>query len=179
MPDAIVFPQDIGTGDTAEGETDWSSAGHFAGLAYSPNAADYVAAGLSFTPDFGVPEVAISDGLAFITVDTGVAVQDYTEEDDDVYGATWSQPVVFVVAVEGDTVALDPDTQNEVWLSIDLDNPNAAAYTLTEPADPAILVGTVDTDADEHEETNREPDAEFGHLEATKSMRLPSTFSDE
>lgn len=76
IANTLVFPEDEGNG-VPSGESDYSSASYFGGLAAHPSMADYVARGMNIQK-VGSGTFDITAGLAFILYEGYVDVQDGT-----------------------------------------------------------------------------------------------------
>ncbi len=127
------------------------------------NISDYVEDGLGFTPDFTNTELAISAGKAFI-------------QDADGRDAT-------LLPDSRSGLSLTADATNDVYLTFDPTSTDAISYEInttgSEPSDPSLRVGIVDTSAETYEETNRRPDGEFESVGAREinTERHASKFS--
>ncbi|SNZ18185.1 hypothetical protein SAMN06269185_3284 [Natronoarchaeum philippinense] len=162
ISDAIVFPEDKGTGLPSTSDADYSSAGHFGGLAAQSNSTDYVEAGMGFTPDFGTPALDIGAGLAYIRHEATVNVQDDVGD----YINDWKQGISLAVQVPSVSgLALTDGATNHVFVALDLSSNNGAEYVINTtgdaPSAPSLKIGTVDTANDTVEELNRDPDLSF------------------
>ena len=156
MPDGIVFPQDEGTGLADGDEADFTSGGHFAGLAGQSNNSDYVEAGLVFTVNFTDDLLDIGSGLAFIIDEDGATVQDQNGD----YTQNWDGPVNYAVQVNEETgIALTADDVNHVFLAFDPSESNSPYYEVNTsgdaPTDPSLKIGEVDTAEESSTEQNR------------------------
>ena len=177
---AIVFPQDPGTGLVDAGNADFTSAGHFGGQAGVSNASDFVEEGLSpsVTRDGGNnPFVDLTAGTAHLLDESGAEVQDSNGD----YNRTWDGPVSYAVnadAVSG--VALADAAVNYVWLTVNPAEPNQAAVEANtsgdEPAAVSLLVALADTNDDTAVRRSTNPTAAFDEV-ASESFDLPSGAS--
>lgn len=191
ITDAVVFPQDPGTSPsgTIGFATDPPSGASFAlHAAYQSGAGNYVLNGengsLGFTVDSATDELTIDPGVCYITQDaTGTSVQSQT-------GTTYDVPlpgtvsIVYAVIVPtAVTVALDTDSENTVYLSVDPDTRNSATAHagagLGTPADPAIELGTVDSAAGTTvERVNDRPDGVYDVIDANAVSAESATVTD-
>jgi len=179
IADAVVFPQDPGTSpsDTIGFATDPPSGAAFAlHAAYQSGAGNYVLGGedgsLAFTVDSANDELTIDPGVCYITQDaTGTRVQSETGTNYDV-DLPGTVTIVYVVIIPtAVTVALDADSENTVYLSVDPDTRNSATAHagngLGTPSDPAIELGTVDSAAGTVvERVNDRPDGVYDVIDA-------------
>lgn len=146
MAQLFTFPQ---SGDADDAE-------HFGAMIGHNNMANFVADGLTLTPDYTVPELSVSTGKAFIQVASDTASSS---------GDTILK-VNRVVQVPAQTVSLADSATNYVYLEPDFstdDNGTVSAYTSTQPGN-ALLVATVDTTADTITRSNYAPSGVFEQL---------------
>lgn len=145
-----VFPQ---SGDRDD-------AANFGQLVGRHNATDYVETGLDLTPDYGVPEVTVGAGLAFISAPVETASS--TGED--------RLRVGYAIQLPETTLGLPDDTTVSVFVEPDLgtdDNATIEVYTDESNAtQSALKIGEVDTTSDTMSEVNRAPEAVFDRVEA-------------
>jgi hypothetical protein len=140
---ALVFPEDEGTG-VSSGNSDYSSAGYFGGLAAHPALSDYVATGMSLHNVSG-GTFDITGGLAFIKYEGSVDVQDGTGS----YSKTWDTGVLLAVAADETTgISYTTNDVNYVYIDVDLTANNSADYivntTGTAPAEPSLKIAEID-----------------------------------
>ena len=143
ITNAITVPEDEGTG-LPEGEADFTSAGHFAGLVGQSVISDYVESGMSFE-NVSEGTFDITGGLAFILYEGGVSVQDIEGD----YVNEWDQPVRFAIKtnmIEG-VEYIEADL-NHVYINIELSENNAAEYVVNttgeQPEGPSLKIGEID-----------------------------------
>lgn len=147
ITDAVVYPQDQGTGVTSA-DADYKAAAAD-GLLAKNKGGEYIANGLDLSVDTVADTVSVAAGHAFIaeggnTIHTGAAsTYDKTlpAGSDSVY------TVVLPTAVTG--LGLGVDVRNDVWLAVD-PTANDSVYIrhgsgLAEPTDPSIRLGTAHT----------------------------------
>jgi hypothetical protein len=145
VSDAVVFPEDDGTG-VPDGSEDYDSAGHF-GLLSQHQGGAYVGAGLTFNNVDTVNEqVDIGTGHAFVELDS-VTVQSGSGE---TYDTTLPDPIAMTIVLPTSvTLSLDTDATNDVYLATDPTTQDGAylrhGSAVTEPTDPSVLLGTVNT----------------------------------
>lgn len=108
------------------------------------NLGNYVESGLSFTADFTNVVLDISDGKAYLHESAGYG-QDITALPDARTGLALTDNATNYVHL-----AVNTANNDDVYYHIDTDN--------TPPADPSLLLGTVDTANNATTETNRFPD---------------------
>jgi hypothetical protein len=159
----VVFPEDNGTG-VPEGSEDFDSAGHF-GLLSQHQGGAYVGNGLSLTADAANNEVDISQGHAFVQL-SSVTVQSGSVES---YDTTLPDPVTMVIVIPTSvTLQLDTDVINDIYLATDPTSNDAIYFrhgsSVSEPADPSLYLGTVDTSAGSTSPANLAPDGTFDQL---------------
>lgn len=148
MAEQITFPQ---SGDKNDAE-------HFAALVGQDNLTDHVARGMNFTVDFTVPEVTISTGKAFLSLDSGTASSSGDTVLDLNHFVQMPQTTVSLSDGSTNTIFIEPDYLTD-------DNASFAAYTDTSNASAdAFRIGTVDTSADTSTEENRVPDVDVGQI---------------
>lgn len=148
VSDAVVFPQDDGTGVTDDSE-DFNSAAYFGLIARNVNG-EYVANGLGFANiDTTNEQVDITAGHAFIT-DPGNQVQSGSQRTYDT-SLPGGSDMVYAVVLPTNVVDLnlDTDATNEIWLAVDPAS-NDGVYLrhgsgLNAPGDPSVKLGTVNT----------------------------------
>lgn len=145
VSDAVVFPEDDGTG-VSDGSEDYDSAGHF-GLLSQHQGGSYVGNGLGFSNvDTNKNTVDVGSGHAFVEFDS-VTVQSGSGS---TYDTTLPDPIVMTIVLPTSvTITLDDGAENDVYLATD-PTTNDGAYlrhgsTVTAPSDPSVLIGTVDT----------------------------------
>jgi hypothetical protein len=145
ISDAVVFPEDDGTG-VPDGAEDYDSAGHF-GLLSQHQGGTYVGNGLGFTNvDTTNETVDITTGHAFVEF-SSVTVQSGSGT---TYDTTLPDAIVMTIVLPSNvTLSLDTDATNDVYLATD-PTTNDGAYlrhgsAVTEPTDPSVLLGTVNT----------------------------------
>lgn len=142
--DAVVFPEDQGTGLSNAGDADFTSAGHFGGLAAHPNQSDYVAQGMNFQ-NVGSGTFDVSAGLAYILHTGTVQVQDNSGA----YNVDWAENITLAVRAASTTgVSYTTGDVNYVFLDVDLTSVNTASYTVnttdSQPASPSLKIGEID-----------------------------------
>jgi hypothetical protein len=165
----VVFPEDNGTG-VPEGSEDFDSAGHF-GLLSQHQGGAYVGNGLSLTADAANNEVDISQGHAFVQL-SSVTVQSGSVES---YDTTLPDPVTMVIVIPTSvTLQLDTDVINDIYLATDPTSNDAIYFrhgsSVSEPADPSLYLGTVDTSAGSTSPANLAPDGTFDQLEVSGDL---------
>lgn len=146
IADALVFPEDEGTG-IPKNKEDRTSAGHHALLAQHLQGS-YVGQGVGFANvDTAGDSVDITQGHAFIEI-SNVTVQSGGGPS---YDTTLPNPVVLAVVLPSDVtdLSLDTDAVNDVYLAVDA-AANDGAYlrhgsSVSAPSDPSVKLGTVDT----------------------------------
>lgn len=152
-----VFPQNNDNDDAA----------NFGQHLGRDNISDYVEEGMGFTVDYGVPELTVGAGKAYILTSAQTAVS--TQE-------TRSYGVDYNVEMSSKTVSLTDNDVNYVYLEADPSNDDSPGITVNTtgiaPNDASILIGEVDTGSDTYLEHNREPDAAFESLTATDLPHL-------
>lgn len=146
ISDAVVFPEDEGTG-VADGSEDFDSAGYYGSIGRALDTA-YVDTGLSFTNiDTSNNTVDVTSGIAFLPM-SSVDVQSGSQSN---YDTTLPSDIVAVVALPSNVTGLSlaGTSVNDLWLAFD-PSTNDGAYIrhgngLTAPSDPSVKLGTVDT----------------------------------
>jgi len=105
-----------------------------------------IISGLTFTPDFTIPEVAVDPGKAVI--DRG----DMTTSHPNIDPAETVSDAVAVVEIESQTVALASGSLNHVFLDAGIANDDSGGIitntTGTKPTTESLKIGEVDTSAD-------------------------------
>jgi hypothetical protein len=145
ISDAVVFPEDDGTG-VPDGSEDYNSAGHF-GLLSQHQGGTYVGNGLGFTNvDTTNETVDITTGHAFVEF-SSVTVQSGSGT---TYDTTLPDAIVMTIVLPSNiTLSLDTDATNDVYLATDPTTQDGAylrhGSAVTEPTDPSVLLGTVNT----------------------------------
>lgn len=159
ISNAHVFPEDTGT-DAPTDYSQPSSAGLFGGLARQASLLDYVETGLGFSIASGEDTLDISSGLAFLLVDSPIAVQLIDGGD---YVGSWRSGMGLAVDVPEVTgLALTSGEVNHVFLAVDMSVGDGAQYVINtsneQPAEPYLKIGEIDTSVDPPEATplNRE-----------------------
>lgn len=146
MAATVTFPQ---SGDQDDAE-------HFASMIGVSNIMDYVESGGGFTPNYGVPEVSISDITVYISGGNQTASSS---------GETIRETGE-MVQVEGATVSLSDSATNHVYVEPDFgtdDNATFSVYTNTSNASSdALKIGEVNTTADTSVLYNRAPSLSSG-----------------
>lgn len=149
VTDAVVFPQDDGTG-VADGSEDFNSAGYFGLLAESDGTAR-VRNGLDFanivTTDTS-ETVDVTAGHAFV-VEGGNTVQSGSQATYDTTLPSGSDMAYLVVLPTAETgLALDTDVVNDLWVAVDPTTQDSVYIRhgngLSTPTDPSVKLGTVD-----------------------------------
>lgn len=153
VSDAVVFPQDDGTGvpDTNE---DYNSAAFFSLLAKFKGDTSYVgedtagSATLQFANiDTTNEQVDVQAGYGYI-VESGHTIQSGSQTSYDV-SLPVSSPYVTILPTNVAGLGLGTDSVNDVWLAVD-PTANDSVYLrhgsgLTAPSDPSVKLGTVNT----------------------------------
>jgi hypothetical protein len=145
ISDAVVFPEDDGTG-VPDGSEDYNSAGHF-GLLSQHQGGTYVGNGLDFTNvDTTNDTVDITTGHAFVEF-SSVTVQSGSGT---TYDTTLPDAIVMTIVLPSNiTLSLDTDATNDVYLATDPTTQDGAylrhGSAVSEPTDPSVLLGTVNT----------------------------------
>jgi len=155
VSDAVVFPQDAGTGAQG-GNGDYVSGGYLGLLAQTGGAAPHVGEGLGLTVDAGADEADVAAGHAYVQ-QSGVDVQSGSQSSYDTSSpSTVSVMVVLPTAV---TLALDADASNDIYLAVDPTSQDSVylrhGSSVSEPGDPSVKLGTVDTSDGSVTELNR------------------------
>lgn len=155
----IVVPQDEGTG-LAEGEADWMSAGHFAGMLGQQHNTDYVEDGLSVEPDWNAGTFDMEEGLAYFEYpEADVQVQGFNS--DGKYNDDWVHGISFTTAVPAvNDLTFRENEITEVWLTIDQTEPNLISIEPVEegsfaPDPPNLLIAKIDPVAQTVKDMNR------------------------
>lgn len=170
ITDAIVWPEDEGTGaPVAEDEGDWASAAYHASMALSRGATGYVDSGLSLSYNPSDTTMDIGAGLAFIRYTGGSSVQLTSSS----YDEPWDEELVFMVSVPSmSNLQLDSGGVNEIYLAVDPTGGDSARYrygsSITEPSDPHVKIGEIDTAAETTTELARRPVGEFASVETAE-----------
>lgn len=173
ISDAVVFPQDEGTG-VADGSEDYNSAGFFAALSRYRGDGSYVGEDTSGSPTLQFSNVDttnetadVGTGFAYI-MEGGASVQSGAQQS---YDTTLPVSVPYVVALPSSiTLSLDTDTTNEIWLAVD-PTANDSVYIrhgsgLSAPSDPSVKLGTVNTSDGSTTRTNDLSDTTVDNLDA-------------
>lgn len=148
LTDAIVFPQDPGTG-VASADRDWVSAG-FMGLSGQSVGGSYVANGFEFANvDTANDEVDITAGHAYI-IEEGISVQ--SEGGSGAFDAVFpaGSDHAYCVVLKSDLVDLSlASGNNDMYLAVDPTTPDTAyirhGTSVSAPTDPYIKIGEVNT----------------------------------
>lgn len=170
ITDAIVWPEDEGTGaPVAEDEGDWASAAYHASMARARGATGYVDAGLGLSYNPSDTTMDIGAGLVFIRYTGGSSVQLTSSS----YDEAWDRDLVFMVSVPSvSNLSLDADAVNEIYLAVDPTSGDSARYrygsSITEPTDPHVMIGEVDTAAETTTELARAPTGTFTSVETSE-----------
>jgi hypothetical protein len=105
-----------------------------------------IISGLTFTPDFTVPEVTVDPGKAVI--DRG----DMTTVHPNISPAETVSDAVAVVEIESQTVTLASGSVNHIFLDANVTNDDSgtvvASTTGTKPTTASLKIGEVDTNTD-------------------------------
>lgn len=172
MVDEAVYPQDAGTGISET--VDWNDAGAFAQLAYDLNTTDYVLQGFEFTdgsggdgPDYTNNILNITGGVARVSQEA-VNTNDHTGDDGPAAKTLELAAFVCQSPASGD-LSLTEGAVNHVYVAVDQSTNDATLYQVntdgTEPPEPSLKLGTVDTSANLYSYVNRLPSAQFSSLE--------------
>lgn len=159
ITDAIVWPEDEGTGaPVAEDEGDWASAAYHASMARARGTSGYVDSGLSLSYNPSDTTMDIGAGLVFIRYTGGSSVQLTSSS----YDEPWDEELVFMVSVPAvSNLSLDADAVNEVYIAADPASGDSARYryggSVSEPTDPHVKIGEIDTAAETATELARGP----------------------
>lgn len=159
ITDAIVWPEDEGTGaPVAEDEGDWASAAYHASMARARGTAGYIDAGLGLSYNPSDTTMDIGAGLAFIQYLGSSSVQLTSSS----YDEPWDRDLVFMVSVPAvSNLQLDADAVNEVYIAADPTSGDSARYrygsSVSEPSDPHVKIGEIDTSAETTTELARGP----------------------
>lgn len=176
ITDAIVWPEDSGTGaPVAEAEGDWASAAYHASMARARGATGYVDAGVGLSYNPSDTTMDIGAGLVFIRYTGGSSVQHTSSS----YDEAWDQDLVFMVSVPSmSNLSLDAGAVNEIYIAVDPTGGDSARYrygsSITEPADPHVRVGEIDTAAETTTELGRDPDGSFQTMETSEIQGVES-----
>lgn len=149
----FVFPEDEGTGGHSSGSGDKNDAANFAAAFDAIGMTDFVATGMSFTLNASTPSLDISKGKAVVTDSSATATQTSETRDDG---------VAFVVEADSRSgLSLTDATTNHIFLDVDLTAEDAISIHIdtddTQPSQPSLKIGTVDTSNDTTTELNRRP----------------------
>lgn len=146
VSDAVVFPQDQGTG-VAGGNEDFNSAGYFGSLARNVDG-EHVGNGLTFTNiDTTNDTFDLTSGYVFIR-QSAVDVQSGANATHD---TTLPDDIIVVVALPSDVtgLSLDSNAVNDVYLyfasSAQDDATVRHGSSVSEPAGPGVHLGTIDS----------------------------------
>ncbi|QAS68875.1 hypothetical protein HFTV1-gp42 [Haloferax tailed virus 1] len=173
--DAVVFPQDDGTG-VSNGDEDYDSAGYLASLARYAGDGSYVGGDSTGSPtlqfaniDTANEEVDIQPGHAFI-LESGHIVQSGSQKTYDT-NLPDSVPYVVILPSSVTNVPLDTDVDNDVWLAVDPTS-NDSVYIrsgngLSAPSDPSVKLGTVNSSTGSTTRPNDLADHSVDALNAT------------
>lgn len=178
ISNAHVFPEDTGTDVSTDYEQP-SSAGLFGGLARQSALLDYVEAGLGFAVASGEDTVDISSGLAFLLVDSSIDVQLDVGGD---YTGTWRSGMGLAVDVPEVTgLSLTSGDINHIFLAVDMAVGNGAQYVInttnTQPADPYLKIGEIDTSTSPPTVTTL--NREIGFISESRLDDLEATLSSD
>lgn len=176
ITDAIVWPEDEGTGaPVAEDEGDWASAAYHASMARARGATGYVDAGVGLSYNPSDTTMDIGAGLVFIRY-TGSSTVQLTSSS---YDEPWDEELVFMVSVPAvSNLSLDADAVNEIYIAADPTGGDSARYrygsSVTEPTDPHVKIGEIDTAAETTTELARRPVGEFASVETAELRGVES-----
>lgn len=176
ISEAIVWPEDAGTGAPVESDSgDWASAGHMGTAITSIGLGGYVGTGMGIGYNPSDTTMDIGQGLAFVEFNGTISVQSTSSA----YDTSWAPPMVFLVSVPAvSNLALDASSVNDVYLAVDPTAGNGARYvygsSVSAPTDPHIKLGTVDTSDGTTTHTNKNPEMKFESLTSTGG----ATFGD-
>jgi len=123
-----------------------------------------IVSGLTFTPDFTVPEVTVDAGKAVI--DRG----EMTTAHPDIDPPETVSDAVAVVEIEPQTVALDSATLNHIFLEANVSNDDSGAVvantTGSKPTNASLKIGEIDTSANSVSE-------QFNKIEDDGTLSFP------
>ena len=146
VSDAVVFPQDQGTG-VPPGNEDFNSAGHFGSLTRNIDG-EHVGNGLTFTNiDTANDTFDLTSGYVFVT-QSSVDVQSGANATHD---TTLPNDIITVVTLPSDVtgLSLDSDSVNDVYLffasSAQDDVKIRHGSSVSVPSGPSVHLGTIDT----------------------------------
>jgi hypothetical protein len=141
VSDAVVFPQDDGTGVPAGSES-YDSAGSFGALARNTGAEYKEGATLS-NLDTTNETVDVAAGVVYVR-EGGNTVQSGAQNS---YDTTLPEDMVYAVALPtSTTVSLDTDTSADLRLVVDPTSQDTVTIEHnTSPTNPSLVIGTVDS----------------------------------
>jgi hypothetical protein len=141
----VVFPQDAGFATFTSTTGDFDDAALFALLARASMSRDYVDQGMTLTPDYTVPQLEISPGIAALTISSLAANQSGSSHDGVL--AVNSSAIT-----SADPLALTDAAVNEIYLVVNYTtNDDIEFHAITDgsiPSSPNIKIGEVDTSTD-------------------------------
>jgi len=138
-----TFPQDWGTGSHPQYEGDPNDAANFGSLIGAKSPVSALIRGINFTVDYVNNTVDTSEGKVYLIADNITAGTSQTERDEVglVNGIKAKTGLTLTDATVNHVyVATDPATNNQPRVEIN--------DTGTDPADPSVKVGEIDTSAD-------------------------------
>lgn len=167
MYDPFSFPQDQATG--LQDTIDWNDAGGFAWLSHHPNTTGHVIEGFTFEPDWANGLFTIRGGVAELE-QASTWTNDHSDEGGD--PETEVGNVSFRVQ-RGPSVDRNlADGVNYVYLHLDQTENNRVLFTdnttQTPPAEPYLLIGTLDTQTETVVQKNRNPTATYESVLVTR-----------
>lgn len=151
---------------------DPDDASRFAQLIGHDVLTNYVATGLSLTPDFANSELTVSEGVFYVDRDKKTAASDGKEISNLGYAAQ----------LPSSTLSLPTSGFRHVVANANLnttDNPTISLYEdLSTIPEGSVEIGTVDVDAQTVAEVNREPSASFEMIDAS-NVSIQNTISSD
>jgi hypothetical protein len=150
LVDAVVFPQDDGSG-VADGQEDYDSAGWFALLSRYKGDGNYVGEDTTGNPTLQFNDVDTTNnefdiGTGYAYINDSVSVQSGAQTS---YDTNLPNDVPYVVTLPDEVTNLSLDAgTNDVWLAVD-PTANDSVYVrhgggLSAPSDPSVKLGTID-----------------------------------
>lgn len=179
VTDAIVWPEDYGTGaNVSKDMGDFASAAYHGTMALA-SGHGYAEAGIDLNYNPSDDTLDIGAGLGFVYYDSPNTVQNDTEA----YDEQWDHAMVLMVSVPAvSNLQLDAGASNDVYLVVDPTGEDSVRYrygsSASNPADPDIYLGSVDTATGTVTQANHKPTGTFGDLAAETAVGT-WTFSDD
>lgn len=140
-----VFPQ---TGDNDDAENFGQMIGH-------TNITDYVGRGFEFTPDYTIPEVSVTEGVAYIKSSSEQTTSTSETRLD----------VGYVVQLPSTTLSLTGSTTNYIYVTPNVGSDDSASFTVytdsSNATEDELKIGRIDTSSNTSNEINRGPKGNF------------------